>query len=55
MDISKYFNITMLKVETKDWDLVEETIKKVIKSPAANPDYKPQQTTEPQHVTDVSM
>ncbi|MCJ1385450.1 RNA helicase required for poly(A+) mRNA export [Xylographa soralifera] len=55
MDISKYFNITMLKVETKDWDLVEETIKKVIKSPAANPDYKPQQTNEPQHANDVSM
>ena len=46
MDISKYFNITMLKVETNDWDLVEETIKKVIKSPAANPDYQPQQTTD---------
>ncbi|MCJ1418485.1 RNA helicase required for poly(A+) mRNA export [Xylographa parallela] len=55
MDISKYFNITMLKVETKDWDLVEETIKKVIKSPAANPDYKPQQTNEPQRTNDVSM
>ncbi|MCJ1438671.1 RNA helicase required for poly(A+) mRNA export [Xylographa pallens] len=55
MDISKYFNITMLKVETKDWDLVEETIKKVIKSPAANPDYKPQQTNEPQRTNDVFM
>ncbi|MCJ1390565.1 RNA helicase required for poly(A+) mRNA export [Xylographa bjoerkii] len=55
MDISKYFNITMLKVETNDWDLVEETIKKVIKSPAANPDYKPQQTSEPQQTNDVSM
>ncbi|MCJ1479258.1 RNA helicase required for poly(A+) mRNA export [Lambiella insularis] len=49
MEISKYFNTTMLKVETKDWDLVEETIKKVIKSPAADPNYKPQQTS------DVSM
>ncbi|MCJ1398546.1 RNA helicase required for poly(A+) mRNA export [Xylographa trunciseda] len=61
MDISKYFNITMLKVETNDWDLVEETIKKVIKSPAANPNYKPQQTNEPQktrepqQTNDISM
>ena len=42
MEISNYFGITMLRVETEDWDKVEETIKKVIKSPAANPDYKPQ-------------
>lgn len=45
MEISKYFNVTMLKIETDDWDLVEETIKKVIKSPAADPNYKPQQTS----------
>lgn len=42
MDISAYFNIKMLKVETNDWDMVEEVIKKVIKSPAADPNYKPQ-------------
>ena len=51
MDISSYFNITMLKVETNDWDLVEETIKKVIKSPAADPNFKPNQT----RAGDVSM
>jgi ATP-dependent RNA helicase DDX19/DBP5 len=43
MDISDYFKIKMQKVETSDWDLVEETIKKVIKSAAAQADYKPQQ------------
>ena len=42
MEISKYFNIPMMRVETTDWDKVEEIITKVIKSPAADPNYKPQ-------------
>lgn len=46
MDISRFYGIQMLKVETDDWDLVEETIKKVIKSPAADPNYKPPQTLD---------
>ena len=50
MDIADYFKVNVLKVETKDWDSVEEVIKKVIKSPAANPDFKPQQ-----QINEVSM
>ena len=46
MEISRFYNITMLRVETQDWDLVEETIKKVIKSPAADPNFKPSQTND---------
>jgi len=42
MDISEYFKIKMMKVETSDWDAVEDVIKKVIKSAAAQADYKPE-------------
>jgi ATP-dependent RNA helicase DDX19/DBP5 len=41
MEIASYFNIEMVKVETDDWDHVEDVIKKVVKSSAAAPDYKP--------------
>ena len=40
-EIGKYFNVQMLRVETQDWDAVEEVIKKVLKSPAADPEYTP--------------
>jgi ATP-dependent RNA helicase DDX19/DBP5 len=40
--IGTYFNSPMLRVETTDWDAVEEVIKKVIKSSAAQPDFQPQ-------------
>ncbi len=33
--ITKYFDITPTRVETDDWDSVEDTIKKVIKSSRA--------------------
>ena len=32
----------MTRVETKDWDQVEELIEKVIKNPAAQAGYKPE-------------
>jgi len=41
--IGEYFSSPMLRVETTDWDNVEEIIKKVLTSPAADPSYKPQQ------------
>jgi ATP-dependent RNA helicase DDX19/DBP5 len=31
-EIQKYFNVAMTRVDTSDWDEVEETIKRVIKS-----------------------
>ena len=34
-DIQKYFSCEMTRVETKDWDQVEEIVKKVIKSSRA--------------------
>ena len=41
MAIQNYFKIEMTRVDTSDWDLVEETVKRVIKSSRAAPDYKP--------------
>jgi ATP-dependent RNA helicase DDX19/DBP5 len=40
-EIAQHFGVQMLKVETDDWDQVEETIKKVIKDPRADPNYRP--------------
>jgi ATP-dependent RNA helicase DDX19/DBP5 len=34
-EISEYFKVKMTKVDTTDWDEVEETVKRVIKSSRA--------------------
>ncbi|KAI9754950.1 MAG: RNA binding protein snu13 [Chaenotheca gracillima] len=34
-EIQKYFNVEIVRVETTDWDAVEQTVKKVIKSSRA--------------------
>ena len=39
--IQDYYQIEMIRIDTSDWDLVEETVKKVIKSSRANPNYQP--------------
>ncbi len=39
-DIQQYFNVTMTKVDTSDWDQVEETVKRVIKSSRAGSNLK---------------
>ncbi|MCJ1446404.1 MAG: RNA helicase required for poly(A+) mRNA export [Stictis urceolatum] len=44
--IGNYFNSPMTRVETKDWDVVEEIIQKVLKNPAADPNFKPQMASE---------
>ncbi|MCJ1376237.1 RNA helicase required for poly(A+) mRNA export [Loxospora ochrophaea] len=41
MQIQEYFGIEMTRVDTADWDMVEETVKRVIKSSRAAPDYQP--------------
>ena len=41
MQIQNYFQIEMTRIDTTDWDLVEETVKKVIKSSRADPNFKP--------------
>ena len=48
-DISKFFGITITRVETDDWDEVEEALKKILKSRAAAPDYKPERIDESMH------
>ncbi|MCJ1238982.1 RNA helicase required for poly(A+) mRNA export [Varicellaria rhodocarpa] len=39
--IQDYYQIEMIRIDTSDWDLVEDTVKKVIKSSRANPKYQP--------------
>lgn len=39
-EIQQYFNVTMTKVDTSDWDQVEETVKRVIKSSRAGSNLK---------------
>ncbi|KZF23598.1 putative ATP dependent RNA helicase [Xylona heveae TC161] len=39
-EIARYFNISLTKVDTSDWDLVEETVKRVIKSSRAGANMK---------------
>ncbi|KAL9108839.1 MAG: hypothetical protein Q9187_008247 [Circinaria calcarea] len=41
MQIQNYFQIEMTRIDTSDWDMVEETVKKVIKSSRADPNFKP--------------
>lgn len=36
MQIGKYFNVDIQRLDTGDWDEVEETIKKTIKNPRSN-------------------
>jgi ATP-dependent RNA helicase DDX19/DBP5 len=40
-EIQQYFGIPMEPIETKDWDEVEEKIKRIIKSSRANPAFAP--------------
>ena len=46
MEISKYFDIQMMRIDTSDWDSVEEVIKKVLKSPAAQATFEPERAPE---------
>lgn len=48
--IQDYFGVKMTSLPNNDWDAVEETIKKVIKSSRAGTNFK---TTNPS--TDVDM
>ena len=41
MSIQDYFQVEMQRIDTSDWDLVEETVKKVIKSTRADPGFRP--------------
>ena len=41
-EIMDTFNVTPIKIETTDWDLVETTLSKILKSKAAAADYKPE-------------
>lgn len=43
MQISKYFNCDIQRLNTSDWDEVEETIKKTIKSARSQANYAQQQ------------
>lgn len=43
MQISKYFNCDIQRLNTGDWDEVEETIKKTIKSARSQANYAQQQ------------
>lgn len=36
MQIGKYFNVDIQRLDTTDWDEVEETIKKTIRNPRSN-------------------
>ena len=41
MDIQQFFKVDMLRLSTDDWDHVEDTIKRIIKSSRADPDFHP--------------
>lgn len=43
MSISKFFNTNIEGIQTRDWDEVEELVKKIIKNPRARGDF-PQST-----------
>lgn len=45
-EIQEYFNVTMTKVDTSDWDQVEETVKRVIKSSRAGSNLRSGNETE---------
>ncbi|KAI9873450.1 MAG: RNA helicase required for poly(A+) mRNA export [Pleopsidium flavum] len=45
-EIQQYFNVTMTKVDTSDWDQVEETVKRVIKSSRAGNNLRSGNETE---------
>jgi ATP-dependent RNA helicase DDX19/DBP5 len=40
MAIQQYFNCEMIRIDTKDWDDVEEMISKIIKSSRAGENFK---------------
>jgi ATP-dependent RNA helicase DDX19/DBP5 len=40
MSIASYFGIEMTRVDTADWDAVEELVKKIIKSSRAGDNFK---------------
>lgn len=45
-EIQEYFNVKMTKVDTSDWDQVEETVKRVIKSSRAGSNLRSGNETE---------
>lgn len=40
--IGEYFKAPLMRIDTSDWDAVEDVIKKVLKNPAADPNFQPQ-------------
>ena len=40
-DITKYFGVPLQRLDTTDWDAVEEQIKTILKSKAADPSFVP--------------
>ena len=41
-EICKYLDVQLMRLNHNDWDEVESVLKKVLKNPAANPNYKPE-------------
>lgn len=41
-EIMQFFNVEPIKIETKDWDHVEATLSRILKSKAAAADFKPE-------------
>jgi ATP-dependent RNA helicase DDX19/DBP5 len=39
MNISKFFHTNIEGIQTRDWDVVEELVKKIIKNPRARGDF----------------
>ena len=40
--IAEFFGVQMIRIDTNDWDDVELTLTKILKSPAAAPGFKPE-------------
>ena len=41
MSIAEHFHVEMVKLETDDWDALEEKLKKILKASSTNADYRP--------------
>ena len=61
-DITKYFGVPLQRLDTNDWDAVEEQIKSILKSRAAEPSFVPERApigattgVSAAPTTDVSM
>ena len=41
-EIAVHFGVQPVRIDTTDWDLVEETLSRILKSKAAAADFKPE-------------